>query len=281
MARGQSQRPGPGRWTLPNSSHPRVVEVPDPVDPMLSWLLERAGLDPAIYRARALERRLAAFQRQLGARSRAEARQLLEREPHLVKSVLNSVLIGVSEFFRDSEVFAQIEKVVLPELMETRDFLRVYAPGVSAGQELYSVAMLLAERGWLEKAAMLGVDCRPDAIASARAGLFAALDGVPAEWRPKYFCEMWAGWQVVPTLQQPMRWEVADLFSRNTVEKWDLILFRNVAIYFTPAAAAHAWDLLCDQLAPGGYLVTGKAEKPPAHLPLLRLAPSLYQKQSS
>lgn len=253
----------------------------DGVDPLLEWVLRRAGLNPRVYRPRTLERRLASCRRQMGTSHVPVAQALVDHDPKRLAAALNSLLIGVTEFFRDQRVFEQLRHTVLPELMRTRLGLRVYAPGVSGGHELYSVAMLLADCGALARSELTGLDCRPDAIAWARAGIFSeeAIAGVPSAWRVRYFFPMWGGWQVRPELQDALRFEVGDLFRYTDIALWDLILFRNVAIYFDPAHAARAWELLCGQLAPGGFLVTGKAEKPPPHVPLELVAPSIYRKQ--
>lgn len=252
-------------------------------DPLAEWILRKGGLDPRVYRARTMARRLAACQRKLGTDSLELARQQCENDPELISAALNTLLIGVTEFFRDGAVFDHLRDVVLPELLETRCGVRVYAPGVSSGHELYSVAMLLAERGALERSELMGIDCRPDAIAWARTGIFpeAALSAVPEAWRTRYFQPMWGGWQARPALARALEFQVANLFAYSQLPSWDLILFRNVAIYFEDAHGVRAWEILCQQLAPGGFIVTGKAEKPPAHLPLVRATNSVYRKINS
>lgn len=249
-------------------------------DPLLAWLLQQAGLNARAYRPKALERRLAACLRHLGVPSRTAAREVLAARPELVSAALNTVLIGVTDFFRDRAVWDQLARAVIPELLRTRCGLRVYAAGASSGNELYSVAMLLAEAGVIGTSELCGVDCRADAIAAARVGAFseAAMARVPPEWRTRFFEANWAGYLARPVLTRAMRWEVADLFSFEEMATWDVILFRNVAIYLAEEHAARAWEYLCDQLSPGGVLMTGKAEKPPHYLPLRRLGPALYQR---
>lgn len=257
--------------------------APERLDPLVEWVLRAGGIDPAVYRTRTMARRLAACRRHLGTESLTEARAMFARDPKLLASTLNTLLIGVTEFFRDRPVFDQLRHTVLPELLQSRLGVRVYAPGVSGGHELYSVGMLLAESGALGRSELMGIDCRPDAIAWARAGIFpeAALSPVPASWRVRYFQPMWGGWQARPELARALQFQVADLFAYTELASWDLILFRNVAIYFEDSHAVRAWEILCDQLAPGGFLVVGKAEKPPAHLPLGRVAASIYRKEIS
>jgi chemotaxis methyl-accepting protein methylase len=196
---------------------------------------------------------------------------------------LNTVLIGVSEFFRDPAVFEYLAQSVLPELIKTRRRLRVCSAGVSGGQELYSVAMLLAESGVLEHSDLLGVDCRFDAIRRARAGIYGAvdLDNVTPERRQLFFRQKESRWEVSCSLKKRVRWDVQDLLALDAGGPCDLILFRNVAIYFNDRHGVEAWTRLYDQLAPGGFIITGKAEKPPVELSLIRMAPSVYQRRAS
>jgi chemotaxis protein methyltransferase CheR len=249
-------------------------------DPLLSWLLRQAGLTARAYRSHALDRRLAACLRQLGAPTRTAALETLAARPDLIDAALNTVLIGVTDFFRDRTVWDEFAQRLLPELLRTRRGLRVYAAGASSGNELYSMAMLLAEAGVLNGSDLCGLDARPDAIAVARAGVFpeAALARVPAEWRQRYFLPTWGGGQARPTLARALRWHVGNLFVFEETATWDVILFRNVAIYLEESYATRAWEYLCDQLSPGGVLMTGKAEKPPHYLPLRRVGPALYQR---
>ena len=252
-----------------------------PLPAALAWVVQQFGLTPESYRRRALNRRLAACQRQVGVRSPEEIRARLEREPALLGPALDALLIGVTEFFRDTAVFERVRYEVLPEILRRRSAVRVYAPGVSSGEELYSVAMLLAESGALARSELTGVDCRPEAIVRARAGVFAPeqLAGVPSAWREKYFAPTPTGdWRAVPELRDRMRWVAGDMFNFTLPAQPDLILFRNVAIYFSAQSAERAWATLVRQLMPGGWLVTGRAEKPPAHAPLVRVAPSIYRK---
>jgi len=250
------------------------------LDPLMTWMLERAGLKPAAYRPAAMQRRVPACLRQLRVTSPQSARQLLERNPEMLPFALSTVLIGVSEFFRDRTVFDYLESRVLPELMRTRYGLRVCSAGASGGQELYSVAMLLAEAGLLEHSELIGVDCRADAIERAGAGLFGAddMDGVESGRRDRFFHPAGARWAVRPELKKRIRWETCDLLSFEAGGACDLILFRNVAIYFKADHGMAVWTRLCAQLTPGGFIMTGKAETPPSSLPLTRVAPSIYRK---
>lgn len=246
-------------------------------------MLGRAGLQPDAYRAVAMRRRVTACLRRLRVTSPHCARALLERKPELLPVMINTALIGTSEFFRDRVVFDELAATVLPGLLKTRTRLRICSAGVSTGQELYSVAILLAEAGALQAAELVGVDCRPEALRRARGGLYRAeeMTGVDPERRARFFGQVEGSWEVDRVIKKRIQWINQDLLALDIGAACDLILFRNVAIYLNNRHGAAAWSRLVGQLVPGGYIVTGRAERPPAGLPLLRVAPSVFKKFAS
>lgn len=261
----------------------RAHEVEHPPDPFVSWLLERAGVHPGTYRPGVLARRVPACLRSLRVGDPQAAQSLLADRPDLLSRAVSTVLLGVSEFFRDAPVFEALEKQVVPELALNYQQVRVLSVGCSEGQELYSMAMLLAECGALGKSTLVGVDCRPDAVSTAATALYGTneIQAVPAHLRERYFCLVGNMAQVVPALRRRTSWRVADVLSQPAHGTWEVICFRNVSIYWKPQRAAQAQALLADSLAPGGIMVTGKAERLPAHLGMERIAPCIYKKPIS
>ena len=152
------------------------------LDDFISWALGRAGLDAAAYRPQSLQRRLPACLRAMKVRSTAAARELLEQKPRLVAKAVSSLLIGVTEFFREPDVFDFLRTQALPALAGRNQRLRIWSAACSTGAELYSMAILLSEAGLLARSRLLGSDCRGDAIERAKLGLYDAetLKLVPA-----------------------------------------------------------------------------------------------------
>src|SRR5947209_1556882 len=159
---------------------------------LLDWLFRRVGLDLACYRSETLNRRLPACLRALRARSSAEARWLLEQDANLISTALDAMLVGVTWFFRDGAVFDTLTKQVLPSLVEGRRNIYAWSVGCSAGAELYSLAILLAEMDLLATSYLLGTDCRAEAIHRARLGEFdaEAVKCVPPPLLQRYFTPM-------------------------------------------------------------------------------------------
>lgn len=245
----------------------------------ISWVLQRAGLDVRSYRSEPLQRRMSACMRILHAGTEEQARQMIERRPELLPAAISSLLIGVTSFFRDDPVFETLRTRVLPGLARRRRQLRVWSVGCSTGAELYSLAILLAQAGLIEGSFLLGSDCRLDAIEYARAAKYDAgdLQWVEPAARGKSFEAVEGRWQPMEQLRRHVHWKVADLCRGIENGPWDMILWRNMAIYLNAEAGASAWKGLASVLSPGGVLVVGKAERPPKEASLSCVGRCIYR----
>ena len=205
-----------------------------------------------------------------------EARSRLQREPERVAAALSAVLIGVTDFFRDPQVFAYLDDVVLPKLSAGGRPLRVWSAGCADGAELYSMAILLAHRGLLDGSTLLGTDCRQEGIRKAERGWFdrSQVAHLPVPLRETFFAAEAGGWRVCNRLRQAVCWKQGNILSDQPTDaaSWDLILCRNVAIYLEPAASALLWSRLLRALRVGGVLVVGTAERPASSGSPVRLA---------
>jgi chemotaxis protein methyltransferase CheR len=261
----------------------QVVPRPAAADPAVIGLpaavLERAGLSPAAYRQAPLARRVGACLRAVRASSESAAVARLA-DPALLARALSTMLIGVSGFFRDQPVFDALRQVVIPALGARPGPLRACSIGCSTGEELYSLAILLAEAGLLDRAHLTGIDCRRDAVDLAREGLFdASIADVEEDIRSRYFVRERAGWRPLESLRSRMTWRVADA-TRDLPAggPWDLVLCRNLVIYLQDDVSDRLFQQMGAALAPGGFLVVGKAERPPASLGFKALARCVYRR---
>jgi chemotaxis methyl-accepting protein methylase len=139
--------------------------------------------------------------------------------------------------------------------------------------------MLLAEAGLNDQSIMVGADCRADAIRKAQAGIYssASLQSMESALLQKYFRSSGAHYQIVDYLRQNAQWRVSNLLSGVEKGPWDIILWRNMAIYLNPEFATQIWTALIKELRPGGYLVVGRAEQPPSSLGLIFKSRCIYQ----
>jgi len=254
----------------------------DRLDSFVSWVLRRADLNPAVYRIRPLNRRLPACLRVMGVHSTSAAQDLLEEKPHLLAKALSSLLIGVTEFFREPGVFDFLREQLLPVLGGRKRPLRVWSAACSSGAEPYSMAILLSEAGMLERSCLLGTDCRQDAIEHGKLALYdaAMLTLVPDELRGKFFEPAGQNWTPIEALRRRIHWRVADLLRGGEAGPWDIILWRNAAIYLKPCPAEAIWHRLAASLAPQGVLIAGKAERPPSDAGLAHVARCVYRRSA-
>jgi chemotaxis protein methyltransferase CheR len=264
-------------------------------------LCERWGLSRIRYRDSILARREGACLRALRARSPREGARVVGVDPAAAERALGAVMIGVTGFFRDRDVWKGLRDLA-PRMRRPFQPLRALSVGCSDGSELYSLAMLLAEGGLLDDARLHGLDCRPAAVRSARAGVYPeeALTSVPPRLRARHFAPV-AGpgqlgvpgsrsgtaspcAQVADPLRAACRWSVADAFGPAPgpwrEDDFDLIFCRNLAIYLTFESASELWSTCLERLRPGGLLVTGKAERPPAEIrrSLRRIGRCIYRR---
>ena len=271
----------------PRRQRPVVIDatedLSDTEERCLRWLFERAGLDLDHYRPQTLKRRLGACLRAIRIERLEQLQPAIERQPNLLESALGAMVIGVTSFFRDANVFDALRDIVIPDLLSRQSRLRVWSVGCSDGAELYSLAMLLDQHGALHRCLLLGTDCRADAIARARESSYDAtfVKDVPGELLARYFLPEPGAWQVRPYLRACAQWRRGDVMKTLEPGAWDLVLCRNLAIYLEPAWSLELWLRLQSCLRPGGILVLGKAERPSGAQLVAPIGPSIYRRRRS
>jgi chemotaxis protein methyltransferase CheR len=185
----------------------------------------------------------------LRAATEEEGEAQLAAHPELTPMLLSTLLIGVTQFFRDPAVFR------------------------------YSLAMLLDRCGLLADAHLLGVDCRADAVREAGEGMFreAAFPAVYEPFRESYLDVCGNGSRAAELLRRRTDWRVLDATRECPAGPWDVVLCRNLFIYLQPSTVHAMLIRVIEQLAPGGFLVVGKAERPHPSLPLTEKARCVYE----
>jgi chemotaxis protein methyltransferase CheR len=196
------------------------------------------------------------------------------------------ITIGETFFFRYAEQFAALRGIILPDLLArnagTRR-LRIWSAGCANGSEPYSIAILLRQMlgeaiaDW--RITLLGTDLNEAALESARSGIFSpwALRSMPAEERARDFLPVPGGrdWQLRPQHRAMVRFQrqnLLDLLSPDAaleMTEFDLVLCRNVLIYFHPDVVLRLVRAMAERLVPGGWLLLGHAEPSPAYAQFL------------
>jgi chemotaxis protein methyltransferase CheR len=188
----------------------------------------------------------------------------------LAREVVEALLNNETYFFRDKVMFDMLGERVLPQLWESRAAqrtLRIWSAGCSSGQELYSVAMLLmAQRdrwaGW--KLELVGTDISQKIIMTARQAMFSQFEvqrGLTVVQMLGYFDQTDHGWSPQESLRRMVTFREHNLLERPPAEApFDLILCRNVLLYFDPVNRSRVFERLREGIAPDGLLMLGAGE---------------------
>lgn len=188
----------------------------------------------------------------------------------LSQDVVEALLNNETYFFRDKPTFDQLPAEILPELARRRAGTRrlsIWSAGCSTGQEVYSLAMLFAEQaerwqGW--SIDIVGTDVSHRAIAAARSGLYSQFEvqrGLGVTQMLRHFDETTRGWQIREEARRIARFRQHNILSPHPGRApFDLVLCRNVLLYFDPATRADAFARLASATAPDGFLMLGAGE---------------------
>ena len=194
----------------------------------------------------------------------------LQRAPQesLRRRIVESMTTHETLFFRDPQVFDTLRNHLIPELTARRQSsksLRIWSAACSSGQETYSLAMLLVELGVSDwNIEIVGTDLSNQILERARAARYLQLEinrGLPAALLVKSFERAGLDWQVKQNVRRMARFQTFDLREKmDALGYFDLVLCRNVLIYFDLDTRRRILGGIRGQMFPGGYLILGSSE---------------------
>jgi chemotaxis protein methyltransferase CheR len=232
-------------------------------------LLLRRAFDLGSYKDRCIKRRIAGRVRARGCLDSAAYVELLRSDDDEMDALLAILTIHVSQFFRNPSTFRELEKNVLPELLERKrrngeTELRIWSVGCSSGEEPYSIALLLQEQSLARvDVSILATDVSTQILTQARTGEYDAqrLAEVPTPVRKKYF-EQFDGlrFRLDKKIREQVRFEHQNILADHDYPEVDLILCRNVMIYFSREEQTKIMTRFARSLGPDGFLTLGRAE---------------------
>jgi chemotaxis methyl-accepting protein methylase/uncharacterized protein YukE len=270
----------PGRIadTLRHPSHvlsndPRApADVLNALDKIIILLRERSGNDFSLYKANTLHRRI---ERRMAVHQIATIEayvQHLRANPHEIDLLFKELLIGVTNFFRDPDVWENLRTEALPALLArypSGTALRAWVPACSTGEEAYSLAMVFKETVALTQPVVrftlqiYATDLDPDAIGTARKGLYPANieADVTAERLARHFiAEAGGGYRVARDIREMVVFATQNIVADPPFTKLDILTCRNLLIYFGAALQKKLLPLFYFALNRGGLLLLGSAE---------------------
>jgi two-component system, chemotaxis family, CheB/CheR fusion protein len=236
---------------------------------ILQHLRLTRGFDFTAYKRASLMRRVATRMRIAGVETFDGYLDYLQAHEEELEALFDAVLINVTSFFRDPEVWEYVGSHVLPALMEGQSAgspIRIWSAGCAAGQEAYSVAMLLAERvgieGLRDRVRIHATDVDAEALTEARRAIYSArmVEDVPAPLLAKYFDSSRGSGLLNRELRRSVAFRRLDLLHDAPISRVDFLLCRNTLMYFNPEAQARILDRFACSLNPKGFLLLGRPE---------------------
>jgi two-component system CheB/CheR fusion protein len=195
--------------------------------------------------------------------------QYLQQTPDEREALFKDLLIGVTEFFRDTETFEALEQVVLPHLFENRasdQAIRVWVPGCATGEEAYSIAMLLQKhvkiRDQVFDVQIFATDIDEEALNKARTGLYPGgiAANVPPEYLRTFFVEEDHSYRIVKQIRDRVIFATQNVIKDPPFSKLDLISCRNLLIYLGTTLQQKVLSLFHYALNPSAFLFLGTSE---------------------
>lgn len=235
------------------------------VDPQIEAIIKKAsrfGFDLNHYKTTFLKRRIDVRLRTRGVHNYTEYSELLDSAES--GALFKSISINVTEFFRDKEVFAYLEKNFLPSLSDEKSpTIRVWSAGCATGEEPHSLAILLNESCKKQDKSfkVYATDISTNAVETAKKGVYPSisLKNLPPELLSKYFTTKEDGNHISQEIKNNIVFNVADLTSFE-VRFLDVIVCRNVFIYYTKETQDMILKKFHNCLKDTGHLVLGMDE---------------------
>lgn len=223
----------------------------------------KTGIDLALYKEAQMKRRLTTFYEKKGYISFHDFFKALNADTDLFHEFLDRMTINVSEFYRNKQRWDVLENKILPKLLKNNESLKVWSAASSTGEEPYSLSLVLSSFIPLSKVSILATDIDANAIQKAKIGVYPerSLQEVPISVKEKYFKKQGDYYEIAESIKRTVSFKKHNLLADRFEKNFDLIVCRNVLIYFTEEAKELLYQKFSDALKPGGVLFVGSTEQ--------------------
>ncbi|THE15086.1 protein-glutamate O-methyltransferase CheR [Bacillus timonensis] len=223
----------------------------------------KTGIDLRLYKEAQMVRRLTSLYEKRGFSSFQEYFKGIDKDNELLLEFLDRMTINVSEFYRNAKRWEVLESKILPKLLQQNRKLKVWSAACSAGEEPYTLAMILSKFLPLHQISILATDIDENILARARMGVYPerSLQEVPIEMKKRYFTQDGTFYKIHSDLKKAVNFKKHNLLSDSFETNFDLIVCRNVLIYFTEEAKDMLYQKFSGALARDGILFVGSTEQ--------------------
>lgn len=226
-------------------------------------ILRLTGVDLNAYKENQMKRRIDANIRKHGCKEYEDYLALLKTNRTLYDEFLSYITINVSEFFRNPNQWVTLETEIIPMLLKKKGSIKIWSAACSTGDEPYSLAMLLSKFMPLHQIKIIATDIDQEILGKAKAGEYIDkhLTNVPKDLRDRFIIQEGDKYVISPEIKKCIQFQQHDLLKDPYPERIDLIVCRNVLIYFTEEAKNDIYTKFSRSLNKEGILFVGSTEQ--------------------
>lgn len=224
---------------------------------------KKTGIDLSRYKEVQMKRRLKSLYERKGFYSFKSFYDGISRDSALLDEFLDRMTINVSGFYRNRKRWEILENKILPPLLSKKKIPRIWSAACATGEEPYTIAMMFSKFMPLSRIRVLATDIDENVIAKAKLGVYPenSLNELPAHLRKKYFTQEGNMYRLSEEIKSTVTFKKQNLLSDSYGGPYDLIVCRNVLIYFTEEAKDSIYRKFSNALMTGGILFVGSTEQ--------------------
>lgn len=246
------------------------------------WVLKNVGIDLNNYKERQMQRRITNIMNSSGAKTIEDYALILEKDRDAYNAFVKHITINVTDFFRNKEIFELFENCFLQNVVPNFDHIKIWSAACSTGAEPYSLAMIL-DRNKVRNTNIIATDIDDNILARAKQGKYTKteLTNIAQADLIKYFSEIDTDKYVVKDeIKKFVSFEKQDLLGSRYPKDVQVIVCRNVTIYFKLEARDEVYRKFSESLSKGGLLFTGATEtiNEPSKFNLEKVETFIYRK---
>lgn len=227
-------------------------------------VFELTTIDLNAYKEKQMKRRIDTLIERSGASGYDKYVQLLKSDKAVFEEFVSYLTINVSEFYRNPEQWQMLDKEIFPELISKfGKNLKIWSAACSTGDEPYSLVMALSKHIPLNQIKIIATDIDKQILQKAKLGLYNAksIENVPAEFKKKYFTEIGGSYKISDEIKSRVEFKQHNLLKDAYPTDCNLIVCRNVLIYFTEEAKDEVFRKFATSLKKQGMLFIGSTEQ--------------------
>ncbi|MFZ3588650.1 CheR family methyltransferase [Bacillus sp. DJP31] len=223
----------------------------------------KTGIDLSLYKEAQMKRRLTSLYEKRGFKSFQEYFRFMTTDQKLFDEFLDRMTINVSEFYRNAKRWEVLQEKIFPKILKDTNRPKIWSAACSTGEEPYTLAMVASNFMPVRDISILATDLDELAIARAKVGTYPerSLQEVPNDMKSKFFARDGMFYNVDDSIKKTVTFKKQNLLADPFEQNFDLIVCRNVLIYFTEEAKNLIFHKFSKALKPGGILFVGSTEQ--------------------